>query len=91
MTMSVEELITNFSDESGNFLWGVETVLKSVRPNCLWEVTLEKGEWTVSRWDNNWSEKEQRYLEPPTSEELKEEYKRQQAIAETIEYFNSKQ
>lgn len=88
--MTVAELLDKHTDPDGNFLWGVETVMNSIRPNCMYEVTLGDGKWNISRWDANWSEKQQKYLDQPSSEELMQEYDRQKLIAEVVEYFNSK-
>jgi hypothetical protein len=87
--MTVAELLKNNTDTDGNFLWGIDTVMKSIRPNCMFELTLGDGKWKITRWDKNWSDKEQRYIDPPEPEELMQEYERQKIIAEVVEYFNS--
>lgn len=88
--MTVDELLTHNVDADGNFLWGIDTVMKSIRPNCMYELTLGDGKWTISRWDANWSESQQRYIDPPSPEELMQEYERQKLIAEVVECLNRK-
>jgi hypothetical protein len=54
--------------------------MKSLAPNASYDLT-SAGEFIIDRWDSP--------LPQPTSQEIRDEYIRQQTIAECIEYFNS--
>ncbi len=86
MPMSVEELIKEYTNENG-FSWGVNTVIESLRGKGFYNLEVKEGEFIITSWGPNWCEKTQRYTEPPTNNEMKEEYTRQKTIAECIEYF----
>ena len=75
--LSVEEIIKEFTNENG-FAWGINTVMKSLAPNVSYDLTCA-GEFIIDRWDSE--------LPQPTSREIKDEYIRQQTIAECLEYF----
>jgi hypothetical protein len=75
--LSVKKLIEQFSNENG-FQWGINTVMKSLAPNASYDLT-SAGEFIIDRWDSD--------LPQPTSQEIRDEYIRQQTIAECIEYF----
>lgn len=77
--LSVKKLIEKFSNENG-FAWGINTVMKSLAPNANYDLT-SAGEFIITRWESD--------LPQPTSQEIRDEYIRQQTIAECIEYFNS--
>jgi hypothetical protein len=77
--LSVKKLIEQFSNENG-FAWGINTVMKSLAPNASYDLT-SAGEFIIDRWDSD--------LPQPTSQEIRDEYIRQQTIAECIEYFNN--
>jgi hypothetical protein len=76
--LSLEETIKQFTTEYG-FAWGINTVMKSLAPNASYDLT-SAGEFIIDRWDSP--------LPKPTSQEIRDEYIRQQTIAECIEYFN---
>lgn len=88
MPMSVKQIIENFTNENG-FSWGLNTVIESLRGKGLYSLEAKEGVFTILSWGPNWCEKTQKYTEPPTSEEIKEEYIRQKTIAECIEYFKN--
>jgi hypothetical protein len=88
MPMNVEELIKNFTNETG-FSWGLNTVIESLKGKGLYQLQAIEGNYIIQSWGPNWCEKTQKYTEPPTSEEIKEEYIRQKTIAECIKYFNN--
>ena len=77
--LSVEEIIKEFTNENG-FAWGINTVMKSLAPNVSYDLTCA-GEFIIDRWESD--------LPQPTSQEIRDEYIRQQTIAECIEYFNN--
>ena len=77
--LSVKKLIEKFSNENG-FAWGINTVMKSLAPNVSHDLTCA-GEFIIDRWESD--------LPQPTSQEIRDEYIRQQTIAECLEYFNS--
>jgi hypothetical protein len=53
--------------------------MKSLAPDASYNLT-SAGEFIIDRWDS--------LLPQPTSQEIRDEYIRQQTIAECIEYFN---
>jgi hypothetical protein len=78
--MTVEELIKEFSDKNNGFQFGIDIVMKSLRPNALYELSVSRGEFTVTRWDE--SNKEP----APSSQEIRDEYFRHKAIKEVLNY-----
>lgn len=88
---TIEELITLNTNENG-FQWGIETAMKSLRPNCHFAISCSGGNFEVVDWpDNQWCEITQSYLQPPSSQELRDEYIRHKTIAECLEFFKGKQ
>jgi len=86
---TVKETIEALTNENG-FSWGINSVMGILRPGCLYELSAESGNFKITRWDENqWSETEQKYLKPPTSQEIRDEYIKQQTIAECLEYFKN--
>jgi len=77
--LSIEATIKRYTNENG-FQWGINTVIKSLAPNVSYDLTSAGGEFIIDRWDSP--------LPQPTSQEIRDEYIRQQTIAECIEYFN---
>jgi hypothetical protein len=55
--------------------------MKSLAPGASYDLTCS-GDFIIDRWDS--------LLPQPTSQEIRDEYIRQQTIAECIEYFNNK-
>jgi hypothetical protein len=78
--LNVGKTIKMFTTEHG-FAWGINTVMKSLAPNASYDLT-SAGEFIIDRWDSP--------LPQPTSQEIRDEYIRQQTIAEMIDYFKSK-
>jgi hypothetical protein len=78
--LSIEATIKRYSNENG-FVWGINTVMKSLAPDASYDLT-SAGEFIIDRWDSP--------LPQPTSQEIKEEYIRQQTIAEVIDYLKTK-
>jgi hypothetical protein len=76
--LNIEETIKAFTNENG-FSWGINTVIKSLVPEASYDLT-SAGEFIIDRWESIYPQ--------PTSQEIKEEYIRQQTIAECLEYFN---
>jgi hypothetical protein len=79
--LSIEETIKAYTTEHG-FAWGINTVMKSLAPNVSHDLSSVAGTFIIDRWDSP--------LPQPTSQEIRDEYIRQQTIAECIEYFNNK-
>lgn len=77
--LSVKKLIDKFSNENG-FAWGIETVIKSLAPDASYDLT-SAGEFIIDRWDSKYPQ--------PTSQEIRDEYIRQQTIAECLDYFKT--
>jgi hypothetical protein len=77
--LSIEATIKQYSNENG-FAWGINTVMKSLSPDASYDLTSAGGTFIIDRWDSP--------LPQPTSQEIRDEYIRQQTIAECIEYFN---
>ena len=78
--LSIEETIKAYTTEHG-FAWGINTVMKSLAPNASYDLTSSGGIFIIDRWESD--------LPQPTSQEIRDEYIRQQTIAECIEYFNN--
>jgi hypothetical protein len=79
--LSIEETIKAYTTEHG-FAWGINTVMKSLAPNASYDLTSSGGIFIIDRWESD--------LPQPTSQEIRDEYIRQQTIAECIEYFDNK-
>jgi len=75
--LSVAETIKRYTNENG-FAWGINTVMKSLAPNSSYDLT-SSGDFIIDRWDSIYSQ--------PTSQEIRDEYIRQQTIAECIKYY----
>jgi len=76
--LSIEATIKRYTNENG-FSWGINTVMKSLAPNASYDLT-SAGEFIIDRWESIYPK--------PTSQQIRDEYIRQQTIAECIEYFN---
>ena len=77
--LSIKATIKRYTNENG-FAWGINTVMKSLAPGVSHDLTSDGGTFIIDRWDSP--------LPQPTSQEIRDEYIRQQTIAECIEYFN---
>ena len=75
--LSIKETIKEYTTENG-FSWGINTVMKSLAPGANYDLT-SAGQFIIDRWDSE--------LPQPTSQEIRDEYIRQQTIAECLEYF----
>ncbi len=75
--LSIEETIKAYTTENG-FAWGVNTVMKSLAPEASYDLT-SAGDFNIDRWESE--------LPKPSSQEIRDEYIRQQTIAECLEYF----
>jgi hypothetical protein len=75
--LNIEETIKAYTTEYG-FAWGINTVMKSLAPGASYDLT-SAGQFIIDRWESE--------LPKPTSEEIRDEYIRQQTIAECLEYF----
>jgi len=76
--LTIEQTIKRYTNENG-FSWGINTVMKSLVPKASYDLTSAGGAFTIDRWDSP--------LPQPTSQEIRDEYIRQQTIAECLEYF----
>jgi hypothetical protein len=76
--LNVEETIKTYTTENG-FAWGINTVMKALVPEASYDLT-SAGEFIIDRWESIYPQ--------PTSQEIRDEYIRQQTIAECVEYFN---
>jgi hypothetical protein len=76
--LNIEETIKAYTNENG-FAWGINTVMKALVPEASYDLT-SAGEFIIDRWESVYPQ--------PTSQEIRDEYIRQQTIAECIEYFN---
>lgn len=75
--LTIEQTIKRYTNENG-FSWGINTVMKSLVPEASYDLT-SAGNFIIDRWDSIYPQ--------PTSQEIRDEYIRQQTIAECIEYF----
>jgi hypothetical protein len=78
MKLTIEETIKAYTNENG-FSWGINTVMKSLAQDVSYDLTSSGGDFIIDRWDSE--------LPQPTSREIRDEYIRQQTIAECLEYF----
>ena len=78
--LSVKATIKSFTNENG-FAWGINTVMQALVPKASYDLTCA-GDFIIDRWDSIFPQ--------PTSQEIRDEYIRQQTIAECIEYFENK-
>jgi len=78
--LSVRATIESFTNENG-FAWGINTVMQALVPKASYDLTCA-GDFIIDRWDSIFPQ--------PTSQEIRDEYIRQQTIAECIEYFKNK-
>ena len=78
--LSIKETIDMFSNENG-FAWGTNTVMEALAPKANYDLRCVNETFIIDRWDSIYPQ--------PTSKEIKDEYIRQQTIAECIEYFKN--
>jgi hypothetical protein len=78
--MTIQELIQEFSNKQG-FQFGIDIVMKSLRPNALYSLSASSNTFQIVSWD------ESNDLPAPTSQEIRDEYIRHQTIKEMLEYF----
>ena len=78
--LNIGETIKQFSNQN-DFAWGINTVIKSLVPEASYDLT-SAGEFIIDRWDSIYPQ--------PTSQEIRDEYIRQQTIAEFIDYLKTK-
>jgi hypothetical protein len=76
--LTIEEIIETYTNENG-FAWGTNTVIKSIAPDACYDLSVVEGEFIINHWDST--------LPQPTSREIRDEYVRQQTIAECLKYF----
>jgi hypothetical protein len=79
--LSIKATIEIFSNEN-DFAWGINTVMKALVPKASYDLTSISGEFIIDRWDSIFPQ--------PTSQEIRDEYIRQQTIDEFIKYLKSK-
>ena len=80
--MTIDDLIKEFSNEQG-FQFGIDIVMKSLRPNALYGLSASGGTFEIVSWD------ESNELPPPSSQEIRDEYIRHQTIREFIDYIEA--
>ena len=80
--MTIEELIKEFSNEQG-FQFGIDIVMKSLRPGALYGLSASGGTFEIVSWD------ESNELPPPSSQEIRDEYIRHQTIREFIDMLEA--
>jgi len=83
MQMKIDELIQEFSNEQG-FQFGIDIVMKSLRPNALYCLSASGGTFEIIDWD------ESNELPQPTSQEIRDEYIRHKTIKEFLDYLETK-
>jgi hypothetical protein len=83
MQMKIDELIKEFSNEQG-FQFGIDIVMKSLRPNALYCLSASGGTFEIIDWD------ESNELPQPTPQEIRDEYIRHKTIKEFLDYLETK-
>ena len=79
--LSIKATIEMFSNENG-FAWGIDTAMKALVPKASYDLTSDGGTFIIDRWNSIFPQ--------PTSQEIRDEYIRQQTIDEFIKYLKSK-
>jgi hypothetical protein len=79
MSMTVDELIQNFSGKEG-LTYGVDTAIKALRPGAKWDLSVAGGQYTFTRWEDP----EGRSF--PHKEEIEKELEFQKQVAEYYQY-----
>jgi hypothetical protein len=88
--MTTQQVIDTFTNENG-FRWGIDTAMQSLRPGCLYSLQAGNGQFEITDWpENQWNEVEQRYIDAPTPQEIRDEYIRHKTIAEMLDHFKTK-
>jgi len=82
--MTIDELIKEFSNEQG-FQFGIDIVMKSLRPGALYCLSASGGTFTIVEWD------ESNELPAPSSQEIRDEYIRHQTIKEFLDHLKDSQ
>ena len=82
--MTTAEIIETYTNENG-FLFGTDTVMQVLRPNALYCLKVEAGKFEIVSWD------ESNKQDLPSSQEIREEYIRHQAIKEALDYIKNKE
>jgi hypothetical protein len=72
-----EEIIKKYTNKKGEFVWGIETVIDSLTHNVEYELNVDKGVFTLTKWN----------CPKPTSEEIKQEYDRQQTLENHLKHL----
>lgn len=89
--MSVEQIVNEFTNkDTGEFAWGINTAMAALRPNCMYILEASGGSFVITQWGPNWCDTKQSYIQPPSEQEIRDEYIRHKTIAECLEYFNKK-
>tara|TARA_R100001244_G_scaffold89983_1_gene68341 strand:- start:22 stop:273 length:252 start_codon:yes stop_codon:yes gene_type:complete len=78
--LSIEKTIKEYTNENG-FSWGINTVMESLAPKAKYDL-VSAGTFIIERWDSKFPQ--------PTAREIRDEYIRQETIAECIKYFKNK-
>ncbi len=71
--LSLETTIRKYTNENG-FAWGINTVMESLAPSAKYNLVSAGGTFVIEKWDS--------LLPQPTEKEIREEYIRQETIAE---------
>lgn len=82
--MNIEDTINAFTNENG-FCWGIDTAMKALRPGCLYSLSASGGTFEIIHWE------EGQEMGPPSSQEIRDEYIRQQTIHEFLQYLKEKE
>ena len=81
--MTINELIKEFSNEEG-FQFGIDIVMKSIRPGALYGLSCSGGVFEIVNWD------ESNELPAPTPQEIRDEYIRHRTIKEFLIHLEAK-
>lgn len=81
----IDDILKSFiNDETKELMWGIDTVMTSLTDNQLYELYMAGGNFVIT----NWPDKE---TSPPTNEQIKREYQRQETIVEFYNYLKNDQ
>jgi hypothetical protein len=87
--IDVKERIKKYTNEDGKFVWDMGTVMNHIRPNCMFEISMQGGQIELSKWEefNNWSDETQDYIKRPSNLDIIRELVIQETIAETLQFL----
>lgn len=76
--LTIKQIIEKYNNENG-FAWGINTVIDSLKPEVEYDLSTENGKFIINKWISR----------APSSQEIRDEYIRQETIAEFLDYIKN--